>query len=163
MTTIDAAAQRRLVPPGEGEHWWLLGCLATVKVGPDATGGALTVAELELPPGYAVPPHSHRDEEELFYVLDGEVTFSCDGDERTFTRGGMAWLPRQRAHTFTVTDNGPARMFNIHTGPAFAGLLRAIGEQAAGPRLPGPPEQEPDMVAVDAAFDRNGIDLVLPG
>lgn len=162
MTTIDdhATARRRLLPPGDGEPWWLLGSLATVKAGTDVTAGAMTVAEMELPPGFAVPPHVHRDEDELFYVLDGEVTFWCDGEDRTFTRGGMAWLPRTRPHTFQVTDAGPARLFNIHTGPAFEGLIAAIGERAPEPRLPDPPQGEPDMVAIAQAFSDHGIDLV---
>lgn len=162
MTTIETAATRRLVAPGEGEHWWMLGTLMTTKAGPDVTAGRLTVVEMELPPGYAVPPHQHRDEEELFYVLDGEVTFWCDGEERTFTRGGLAWLPRRQTHTLRVAEDGPARLFNIHTGPAFAELLADVGERAPEPRIPEPPATAPDPAGVAAAFDRNGIDLVAP-
>ena len=162
MTTIETTARRRLVPPGDGEHWWVLGTLMTVKAGPDVTAGGLTIVEMELPPGYAVPPHQHRDEEELFYVLDGEVTFWCAGEERTFTRGGLAWLPRRQTHTLSVTDNGPARLFNIHTGPAFAGLIEDVGQRTDEARLPDPPAEEPDPAGIATAFDRNGIDLTAP-
>ncbi|QBI19968.1 cupin domain-containing protein [Egibacter rhizosphaerae] len=158
----DGGATLRLVAPGGGHHWWMLGTLTTIKVGGDATGGRMTIAEFELPPGFALPPHSHREEDELFYVLDGEVSFWCNGREQTFTRGGMAWLPRRRPHTFRVTDDGPARMFNIHTGPAFEAMVEALGERTDELRLPDPPEVEPDLERITKVFAQHGIDLVSP-
>jgi len=164
MTDIlSAPATLHLVEPGGGDPWWMLGTLTTIKAGPEVTGGRLTVAEFELPPGFRVPTHSHRDEDELFYVLEGEVTFWCDGAARTFTRGGLAWLPRRKAHTFEVSDDAGARMFNIHTGPRFAGLVGELGEPANELRLPDPPDHAPDLDAVTQAFDRHGIDLLPPG
>lgn len=158
-TANPALAVRRLIPPGAGEPWWLLGCLATIKVGPDATRGAMTITEVELPPGRAVARHSHRDEDEMSYVLNGEVTFTCHGEERTFTRGGMTWFPRRVPHAVAVAETGPARLLTIHTGPALAGLLAEIGTAADGPRMPDPPLGKLDLDVVAAACARNGIDI----
>lgn len=152
-----------LIEPGGGDHYWLLGLLATVKAGGALTEGALTIAEFEAPPGWAVPPHSHHDEDELYYVLDGEVIFWCEGEETSFTRGGMAWLPRQRAHAFRVSDTGPARLFNIHTGSQFEGLVHALGEPAAEVRIPDPPGAEPDPEMLARTFAAFGIELVDAG
>lgn len=164
MTDVATHADTdlRLIEPSGGDHLWVMGGLITLKAGRDATGGQLTIAEMELPPGFEIPPHRHRDEDELFYVLDGEVTFGCDGAEATFTRGGMAWLPRRLAHTFRVSDNGPARLFNFHTGPDFEGLLAELGEPADELRLPDPPDVEPDPAVIAGVFARHGIDLVIP-
>ena len=153
----------QLVEPGGGAHWWLLGTLASIKAGRDDTGGRMTIAELELPPGFSLPPHSHRNEDELFYVLDGEVTFWCDGSERAFTRGGTAWLPRRMPHTFSVSPDGPARMFNTHTGPQFEAMVEELGEPTQQLRLPDPPDPSDDPPDVDAlaqVFARHGIDLI---
>ena len=147
---------------GEGDHHWLLGVLATVKAGSDETDGAMTIAEFEAPPGWAVPPHRHLDQDELFYVLDGEVTFWCDGTETTFTRGGMAWLPRQKPHLFEVSETGPARLFNIHTGSSFEALIQDLGEPAPEARIPDPPDTEPDPAAIAAVFASHGIELLAP-
>jgi quercetin dioxygenase-like cupin family protein len=147
---------------GDGDHHWLLGVLATVKAGAEETGGSMTIAEFEAPPGWAVPPHRHLDQDELFYVLDGEVTFWCDGAESTFTRGGMAWLPRQKPHLFSVSDAGPARLFNIHTGSSFERLVHDLGEPATEPRIPDPPTVEPDPAAIAAGFAAHGIELLPP-
>lgn len=154
MTTL------KMLEPGAGDTYWLLGTLTTVKADAADTDGRLTVVEFEIPSGWSVPPHRHREEDELFYVLDGEVTFWCDGGEATFTRGGMAWLPRMKPHTFTVTGSTPARLFNFHTGPLFGQLLNEIGQPAAELRLPDAPSEEPDPQAIARVFDRAGIDLV---
>ena len=159
----DTAASLRLVEPGGGDHWWMLGTLTSIKAGREATGGRMTIAEFELPPGFTLPPHSHRDEDELFYVLDGEVTFWCDGVERTFTRGGMAWLPRRKPHTFSVAADAPARMFNIHTGPMFEAMVETLGERTTELRLPDPPDEEPDLDGIAQVFAQHGIDLAPPG
>ena len=159
---VTDSASPRLVPPGSGDHWWMLGTLTSIKAGREATDGRMTIAEFELPPGFTLPPHSHRDEDELFYVLDGEVTFWCDGTARTFTRGGMAWLPRRRPHTFAVAEDGPARMFNIHTGPEFEAMVEVLGERTTDLRLPDPPDEEPDVDGIAQVFAQHGIDLVAP-
>lgn len=161
--TTDEGVAPRLLEPGGGDHWWMLGTLTSIKAGREVTGGRMTIAEFELPPRFALPPHSHRDEDELFYVLDGEVTFWCDGAERTFTRGGMAWLPRRKPHTFAVADDSPARMFNIHTGPLFEAMVETLGERTSDLRLPDPPDQEPDLDAIAQVFNEHGIDLMPPG
>jgi quercetin dioxygenase-like cupin family protein len=152
--------QLTLVEPGGGDHHWLLGVLATIKAGNEHTDGSMTIAEFEAPPGWAVPPHRHHEEDELYYVLDGEVKFWCEGEETTFSRGGMAWLPRQRAHAFVVSDAGPARLFNIHTGPQFERLVHALGEPAPEVRIPDPPAGEPDLEMLAQAFANFGIELV---
>lgn len=155
-------ADATLIEPGDGTHHWVMGVLATIKASGDTTGSTMTIAEFEAPPGWEIPPHRHLEEDELFYVLDGEVTFWCDGVESTFTRGGMAWLPRQKAHMFRVTESGPARLFNIHTGPSFEQLVHALGEPAPEARIPDPPSEEPDPEQVAAAFARFGIELAAP-
>ncbi|MEX1038190.1 MAG: cupin domain-containing protein [Acidimicrobiia bacterium] len=150
----------KMLKPGEGDHYWLLGVLATIKVGGEATDGAMTIAEFEAPPGWGVPPHRHIDQDELFYVLDGEVTFRCDDTEATYTRGGLAWLPRGRIHTFEISRAGPARLFNIHTGSLFENLVQDVGEIAPEARIPDSPDEAPDPRAIVEAFARYNIEIV---
>lgn len=48
----------------EGEAIWFLGTLATVKAGRARSGNAISVVEIELPAGFAPPPHIHHMEDE---------------------------------------------------------------------------------------------------
>src|SRR5882757_10373383 len=58
---------------GEGlaDVWWKTGRI-TVKAGPDETGGAFSQIEVDDPRGGGPPLHVHHNEDETFYVLEGE-------------------------------------------------------------------------------------------
>jgi quercetin dioxygenase-like cupin family protein len=135
----------RIVAPGGGEQIWFLGNLLSVKVGGPETDGNLTVIEFEAPPGFGPPLHRHDVEDELFYVLEGDVTFWCAGEEATHGPGGFAWLPKGLPHRFQVGDSG-ARIFQITTPAQFEDFARAVGEPAGAAELP--PPSEPDVEAL---------------
>ena len=59
----------------EGEAFWLLGMLQTIKISREDTGGAYGLVEIVVPEGLGSPWHVHPEEDEWFYVLDGEITF----------------------------------------------------------------------------------------
>lgn len=45
------------------------------------TIGKYAVFEALVPPGGGPPPHVHSREEEGFYILDGEITFTINGEK----------------------------------------------------------------------------------
>ncbi|HEX6663831.1 MAG TPA: cupin domain-containing protein, partial [Gaiellaceae bacterium] len=70
------------VASGEGltNVWWKSGRV-TVKAGSAETGHAFSQIETDDPRGSGPPLHVHHDEDETFYVLEGEVTVLV-GEER---------------------------------------------------------------------------------
>ena len=76
MTTI--APERAKLGYGlaadEGEAIWLLGMLQTIKIGRDDTAGQYGLVEVVVPEGVGPPWHVHAEEDEWFYVLEGELT-----------------------------------------------------------------------------------------
>ena len=67
---------------------------------------------------------------------------------------------RKRPHSFHVLGTTPARLFNIHTGPQFDGLIRTLGEPATEPRLPDPMGTMPDPAVLSRTFAQFGVELV---
>ena len=63
----------------EGAAWWFNGSLNIIKATTASTGGAFAMIHQTAAPGNATPYHLHHDEDEAFYVLDGEFTFFSDG------------------------------------------------------------------------------------
>jgi quercetin dioxygenase-like cupin family protein len=51
----------------------------------------------------------HAGEDEMFYLLEGELAVLCCEDHWTVTAGSFVFVPRDRPHGFTVTSAGPAR------------------------------------------------------
>jgi quercetin dioxygenase-like cupin family protein len=118
--------------PGEGPAHDFHGSSVVIKASGDDTLGQLGVMEFTYPSALSVHPHVHDGEDEMFYVLDGELTGFCDHDRWTATAGCFVFVPRDRLHGFTVSSDAPARALVI-TGPSQ--LDRQIarrGTRAAG-------------------------------
>jgi len=103
--------------PGEGQAHDFHGASVVIKASGEDTLGQLGVMEFAYPPALSVHAHVHAGEDEMFYVLDGELTGFCDNDRWTATAGCFVFVPRDRLHGFTVTSDEPARALVI-TGPS---------------------------------------------
>lgn len=143
--------QPHLFPPGEGEHHAFLNTLQTIKVGGEQTGRNLTALEFVAPPGFGPPLHRHDIEDELFYVVEGQLTFWCGGQQATYGPGGVAWLPKGLPHRFEVSQDGPARVFQVTTPAQFDDFVRAVGEPTDAAVLPEPSPPDVERLARIAA------------
>jgi quercetin dioxygenase-like cupin family protein len=114
----------------EGEAFWLFGMLATIKIGADDTAGRYCLIDVEVPPGVGSPWHVHRDEDEWFFVHDGEFTLYIGDARLTLTAGGFAFGPKGVPHTFIGGPHG-GKMLAGCNGAKFEGLLREIAEPPA--------------------------------
>ena len=91
---------------GEGEAYWLLGMLEIVKISGADTNGEYGLLEVTVRAGEGSPWHVHPDEDEWFYVLDGEFTVYV-GDERlSLPAGSFAFGPKGVPHTFIGETDG---------------------------------------------------------
>lgn len=147
-----------LLPPGDGEHVWFLNHLMTVKAGGPETDGLMTIIEFTGPAGFGPPPHIHRVEDEMFYVLEGEVMFWCDGQTKTYGPGGFAYLPKGLPHRFEISADGPGRVLQMTSPAQFEDFIRAYGEPAGEVRLPDP--SEPDVPRLIEVCKQFHIDIL---
>ncbi|MEW2381938.1 cupin domain-containing protein [Micromonospora sp. NPDC047707] len=146
--------------PDDGEAYWFLGNLVTVKASGAHTGGRITVAQFVNPPGFAPPLHRHQVEDEMFYLISGTAVFHC-GDERFGAGpGDFVLLPVGVPHTFVVGEDEPLRALQITTPSGFEGFAAEAGVPAAERRLPDPAPIDP--AALGHAAARHGIDLLGP-
>ena len=82
--------------------------------------------ESVAPAGFAPPPHVHHAEDEAFYVLEGDVTFTCGDRTWNATAGSFAFLPRDVPHQFQVSDDGPHRPAAQLAPADAAGTVRPV-------------------------------------
>lgn len=83
----------------------------------DETGGALTLAEVELAPGGGNEAHCHRLFEERFEVLSGTLGIELDGRVHRLTRGQSAVAPKHVVHRFFNDSREPV-IFRVEVAPA---------------------------------------------
>jgi uncharacterized cupin superfamily protein len=144
----------------EGEAWWFLGNLVTVKAAGDRTHGRVTVVEFLNPAGFAPPLHRHLEEDEMFYLLSGSARIRCDDTVFDAGPGDFVHLPAGSAHTFIVSPDEPLRVLQITTPSGFEQFAAEVGEPARQRRLPDPGPADP--AALGHAAARHAIELLGP-
>ena len=144
----------------EGEPTWFFNALMTTVASTEETGGAYSLTEHLVTAASNPPMHVQVDEEEAFYILDGEVEFEVDGQVAVATPGTFALVARGAAHTFRVlTDT--ARMLVICSGKPTDNLedfFLGMGTPATERRLPEP--SAPDEGRLVELCARTGINLL---
>jgi quercetin dioxygenase-like cupin family protein len=78
---------------GGGDAYDWRGARIVIKVTGADTFGQLGVLESTYPAGLSVPAHTHAGEDEMFYLLDGELRGFCDDERWTATPGHFVFVP----------------------------------------------------------------------
>jgi quercetin dioxygenase-like cupin family protein len=145
----DVAARAFGLEEGEGDaRWWLGVSLATIKATGKETGGLYTLVEVLEPEGEEAPLHVHHNEDEGFWVLEGELTFEVGDQTIKASPGSFLFGPRDVPHRYTV-DTGPAKLLFVLSPAGFEEFIYATSEPAEELVLPPPPEGPPDPAEME--------------
>jgi mannose-6-phosphate isomerase-like protein (cupin superfamily) len=123
-----------------------IGGAMMVKVRDSDTAGAYSVHYNTIPPDSPGPrPHLHRDHEETFYVLEGELTVRMGPRKIVALAGSFVVVPRGVVHRPSNPGPGPTRVLLVFSP---AGMDRFF-EAAAEGRMPleGPSPTDPEVLA----------------
>ena len=131
---------------GQGRALWHLGALLQFKALMSETDERLWALEGTAGRQLAVPLHAHSREDEIWYVLEGEIRFTVGEQTYDAGPGSFAYIPRGVAHTFQVMSE-TARWFGLGIGGALDQWFFETGVPAGALTLP-PPSAPPDAAAV---------------
>lgn len=123
-----------IVAPGQGKFVALGpgGPGITIKLGAAETGGLCTVTEGRLGSGMmGAGPHFHRECDEFFYVLDGELMFRTGEDSHIARAGTFAFVPRGTVHGFHNAGSQSAAILVVHYPSGFESFVEELGQLAA--------------------------------
>jgi mannose-6-phosphate isomerase-like protein (cupin superfamily) len=98
----------------------------------EETAGALYATDVYLSPGFGAPPHHQPTEEELWYLLEGELDVRVGTRSALIKAGSFAFIPRDTSHTFKNNGQAPVRLlaWNAPAGHERAfEAMRAKAEQ----------------------------------
>jgi Cupin domain len=102
-----------------------------------------------------------RDEDEWFYVTEGQLTFWIGGEVIDAATGSFVYGPRGVPHTFLVSS--PEARFLLVTEPAgLEGSVRELSEPAVALTLPPAVMQPPSRELMMAAAARYGLQILGP-
>lgn len=97
-----------LSTPDSVETFSIPGTVFNHRVKCKDTGGVFSVIELITEPGMGVAPHVHENEDELVYLLQGEIEVTLGDQTMRAVPGVMALLPRGISHGFTNIGTTPS-------------------------------------------------------
>ena len=91
----------------------------------ETTDGHFCLLEhLAMPPGLASPYHTHHNEDEAFYVLEGEVAFVCGGQWQVAGTGAYSLRPARIPMASRWSDQR-----RPHADSLCAGRIRTVRAQ----------------------------------
>jgi quercetin dioxygenase-like cupin family protein len=138
--------------------------LYTVLANTDETGGTFNFFTFYVEPGGGVLPHTHSQDAEALYILEGQFEVMT-GDTTTLAPpGSFVYLPIGRPHAFNNIGTEPALALSFTTPVGLAQLFEQVGVLSTGD---GPPPPSAfDFEEALTILPQFGLDLTaqtLPG
>jgi mannose-6-phosphate isomerase-like protein (cupin superfamily) len=104
-----------VIPPGEGVRTGNVEFLGLSEHSERVNVSVITMA----PSARGPESHVHADEDDAFYILDGELTFELDEGDVAAPTGTFVLVPPGVRHTFRNALDSPTRVLNIHAPAGF--------------------------------------------
>jgi mannose-6-phosphate isomerase-like protein (cupin superfamily) len=111
--------------PDGGERLVFGEATILIRASAETTGGAFTVFE-EVPPMVDTSLHVHENEDELFYVLEGEHVFQVGEEEHTVGPGGLVFAPRGIPHAQRRVVAREGRLLVLTCPAGLEGFFREL-------------------------------------
>lgn len=129
-----------------GETISMVGDTYRIVIDGKQTNGAYSLVDMLIPKGGGPAPHSHKDTQEAFYIIDGEIEVTTK--EKTFTarKGDCVNIPAEDiAHKFTNTKDEVAHILCLLTPAGMEKMFEKLGQPVEPDAFLPKPEMNPDM------------------
>jgi quercetin dioxygenase-like cupin family protein len=147
-----------------GRTVYYAGNLMQWKLEPDRSMGFCSVVEVVMRRGEEPPLHVHAYEDELYYVLEGKLTFYVGRELFEVGPGDTVFLPRRVPHAFSVSKaSGVGRLLLvISPSNTLSRYFDVMGEPGSVADVPPAVSDFPIQQAVDALAP-HGVTILGPG
>jgi quercetin dioxygenase-like cupin family protein len=140
---------------------WFVDTRGDVLVSAAESGDRLSVVEVSGAHGQMPPLHVHHTDDELFHVIEGELTVYVGDAAERLGAGDTGFAPRGVPHTYRVESDG-GRWLAVGSPGGLDRYFMAIGQPAADAGLP-PEPIAPDEAAAAALERETGFRIELLG
>ena len=147
---------------GTGAATWAMGSLFERLADASDTGGQLGASVVTQPPGAASPLHVHTREAEVWYLLEGAMTYRAGEQLVHMVAGDFIYLPRNVAHAFRTDGANPTRSFVLSVPGPLLDLYDEVGRPATERGLPDGGTPAEDVALWIELTSSYGIQIVGP-
>lgn len=117
------------------------------------TSDAFALIHCYFRKGGEPPPHFHRNEDETFYILEGEIGFHIGDKKFTAKAGESAYAPKGIPHQFSlVTETAKALL--LITPAGIEVFFKEFSVPAQSLELPPLPEGQPPALFIEKMTQR---------
>ena len=155
ITTVDN---------GQGQSLSVVGDTYRILISGEQTNGAYAVIDMLVPPGGGPGPHAHKDIQEMFYVVEGEIDFKMEGGSYTAGKGSFVDIPLDGAvHSFKNTTDKVAHLLCTVVPAGLEKFFQEIGKRVEANKFlsPMPPTAE-ELNKLKSIAEKYGQELYPP-
>jgi len=141
-----------LIRSTEGHRIQVLGDQVTIKVASAESPNGQAIVSVEVPPGSGTPCVTHAKEEEVYYLVEGELLMHTPTEKHLLQPGDMVHLPPLTPHGYRNPGERPARFLAWTIGGPMDRFFVAMAERVH--QLPQ------DLEAMQAVLAEFGVQRV---
>lgn len=138
----------KIIKCNEGKKINVIGDNMTVKLTGADTNGQYGLIEENNDPGVGIPLHVHKNEDEIFKVIVGEVEFEVGDEKKILLKGDLAFCPRGIPHSWKVVGSQKSKVDLSFFPAGLEILFEELSKLPAGP---------PDFALVAEICGKYGI------
>jgi quercetin dioxygenase-like cupin family protein len=141
-----------LIRNNEGQRVQVLGDHVTIKVASNESPNGQAIVSVEVPPGSGTPCVTHAKEEEVYYLIEGELLMHTPTEKHLLQPGDMVHLPPLTPHGYRNPGERPARFLAWTVGGPMDRFFVTMAERVH--QLPK------DLEAMQAVLAEFGVQRV---
>lgn len=113
----------------QGQSISVVGNTYRILISGEQTNSNYAVIDMLVPPGGGPGPHAHKDIQEMFYVVEGEIDFKMEGGSYTAKKGSFVNISLGGAvHSFKNTTDKVAHLLCTVVPAGLESFFKEIGK-----------------------------------
>lgn len=139
--------------PSEGKTYQLPDMKITVKFSDDDNDGVFGIFEEETAPGIGPPLHTHKEQWEIFEIIEGKYKIQINDTIYTAEVGSLALIPPNTPHCFVnINDTTSKLRFILSPSLNFEGFIKEMSQF----------KEMPNPKKLTGILEKYGMSLVGP-
>ncbi|MDQ2719421.1 MAG: cupin domain-containing protein [Bacteroidota bacterium] len=155
ITTIDS---------GQGQSLSVVGDSYRILISGEQTDNNYAVIDMLIPPGGGPGPHAHKDIQEMFYVVEGEIDFKMEGGSYIAKKGAFVNIPLGGSvHCFKNTTDKIVHLLCTVVPAGLDSFFKEIGKPVeSGVFLASPNLTKVELDKLKSLAEKYGQELYPP-
>ncbi|BAZ05003.1 cupin domain-containing protein [Calothrix sp. NIES-3974] len=138
----------------EGQIVQVLSDRVCIKLKSTHSPNSMAVVTVDVPPDGFVPPHTHTQEEESYYMLEGSMVMQLGSEEFTIEPGDFVHVPAGTIHGYRNNSDQPIRFLAWTIGGSIDEFFIEMSTKIR--------EIPKDLPKMPEILEKYGVKMVIP-